>query len=123
MSKSRFDRGSTLGNGRWGEEEHPRGKDGRFTNGSTAFNDENETRDEIVRKIGEGKRKIKELEGKATESEVNERYRTRSEVLHRQMKLNRASMIDGLGGDVRKSRIEAFEKLYGKGSFKKTIGR
>ena len=30
MSKSRFDKGSTLGNGRWDEEEHPRGKDGRF---------------------------------------------------------------------------------------------
>jgi len=29
MSKSRFD-GGTLGNGRWDEEEHPRGKDGRF---------------------------------------------------------------------------------------------
>ena len=122
MRKSRFDAG-TLGNGRWDEEEHPRGKDGRFANGSTMFNDENETRDEIVRKIGEGKRRIKELEGKTTESEVNERYRTRNEVLHRQMKLNRASMIDELDGDVRKSRIAAFEKSYGKGSFKKTIGR
>ena len=30
MSKSRFDKGSTLGNGRWDEEEHPRDKDGRF---------------------------------------------------------------------------------------------
>ena len=30
MSKSRFDKVSTLGNGRWDEEEHPRGKDGRF---------------------------------------------------------------------------------------------
>ena len=30
MSSSRFDRGSTLSNGRWDEEEHPRGKDGRF---------------------------------------------------------------------------------------------
>ena len=29
MSKSRFG-GGTLGNGRWDEEEHPRGKDGRF---------------------------------------------------------------------------------------------
>ena len=29
MSKSRFD-GSTLGNGRWDEDEHPRGEDGRF---------------------------------------------------------------------------------------------
>ena len=29
MSKSRFD-GGTLGNGRWDEEEHPRGSDGRF---------------------------------------------------------------------------------------------
>lgn len=33
MSKSRFSVGSTLGNGRWDEEEHPRGKDGRFTSG------------------------------------------------------------------------------------------
>ena len=30
MSKSRFDKGSTLGNGRWDEEEHPRGKDGEW---------------------------------------------------------------------------------------------
>ena len=34
MSKSRFDKGSTLGNGRWDEKEHPRGKDGRFTRGA-----------------------------------------------------------------------------------------
>ena len=32
MSKSRFD-GGTLGNGRWDEEEHPRGRDGRFASG------------------------------------------------------------------------------------------
>lgn len=32
MSKSRFS-GGTLGNGRWDEEEHPRGKDGRFASG------------------------------------------------------------------------------------------
>jgi len=29
---SRFD-GGTRGNGRWDEEEHPRGRDGRFTSG------------------------------------------------------------------------------------------
>ena len=34
MSKSRFDKGSTIGNGRWDEDEHPRGKDGRFTRGA-----------------------------------------------------------------------------------------
>ena len=36
MSKSRFDRGSTLGNGRWDEEEHPRDKNGRFASGSSS---------------------------------------------------------------------------------------
>lgn len=35
MSKSRFD-GGTLGNGRWDEEEHPRGKDGRFASGGSS---------------------------------------------------------------------------------------
>ena len=34
MSKSRFDKGSTLGNGRWDEEEHPRDKNGRFAKGA-----------------------------------------------------------------------------------------
>lgn len=33
MSNSRFD-GGTLVNGRWDEEEHPRGKDVRFTRGA-----------------------------------------------------------------------------------------
>ena len=35
MSKSRFNVG-TRGNGRWDEEEHPRGKDGRFASGGSS---------------------------------------------------------------------------------------
>lgn len=45
MSKSRFDKGSTIGNGRWDEEEHPRDEKGRFasdggSSGSGAFKGE-----------------------------------------------------------------------------------
>ena len=35
MSKSRFAE-ETRGNGRWDEEEHPRGKDGRFASGGSS---------------------------------------------------------------------------------------
>ena len=53
MSKSRFDRGSTLGNGRWDEEEHPRGKDGRFVD-SGGVEGKDFTRDKNGKKISVG---------------------------------------------------------------------
>lgn len=118
MNKSRFS-GSTLGNGRWDEEEHPRGEDGRFAAaGSLA----NETRSEIIQKIQDSKKRVKELEGKTTEAAVTERYKARNEIVRRKVKLNRASDVNALKGDVRKHAISRFEKTYGVGSFKRTLG-
>ena len=52
MSKSRFDKGSTLGNGRWDEEEHPRDSYGRFS--SSGVEGKDFTRDRDGNKISVG---------------------------------------------------------------------
>ena len=57
MSKSRFDKGSTLGNGRWDEEEHPRGDDGRFVvsgNSAGRTTKEESRKEELFDGIREG---------------------------------------------------------------------
>ena len=56
MSKSRFDKGSTLFNGRWDEEEHPRGDDGRFvvSGNSAGGTTKEESRKELFDGIREG---------------------------------------------------------------------
>ena len=52
MSKSRFDKGSTLGNGRWDEEEHPRDSYGRFS--SSGVEGKDFTKDKDGNKISVG---------------------------------------------------------------------
>ena len=79
MSKSRFDKGSTLGNGRWDEEEHPRGEDGRFV----AMNsDGGETKEEARKELFDGIREGDSVwitqHGDGEEFKVKSFYRDRS---------------------------------------------
>ena len=79
MSKSRFDKGSTLGNGRWDEEEHPRGKDGRFIAGNS---DGGATKEEAKKELFDGIREGDSVwitqHGDGEEFRVKSFYRDRS---------------------------------------------
>ena len=141
MSKSRFYAG-TRGNGRWDEEEHPRGKDGRFAvAGSSSItepkpNDDHKTsrmreklkamkdgNAKIRAEIEERKARLEKLKGSTRLSDVAERVKVRSGLISRQIQMNRARWADELNGDARRHAISRFEKSYGKGSFNRTLGK
>ena len=80
MSKSRFDKGLTLGNGRWDEEEHPRGDDGRFvaSGNSAGGTTKEEARKELFDGIREGDSVWITQHGDGEEFKVKSFYRDRS---------------------------------------------
>ena len=125
MVKSRF-AGGTRGNGRWDEEEHPRGKDGRFAvAGSSSLTDpKHKAGTAKLRAEIEGRKaRLEKQKGSTRLSDVEERVKVRSGLISRQIQMNRARWADELNGDARRHAIARFEKSYGKGSFKRTLGR